>query len=125
MAFIRCLKLGSSINYKASQALLNQSAFRFIASSSSSSSFLSTNDQKPKNHANFAVQKKVGRKDPLDTSFNDPSAAFKSKTTFELIRAYFVYMLCSSEYLVENNMKVSQFIDFSVNIHRDDKKDIK
>lgn len=39
--------------------------------------------------------------------FNDPNAAFKSKTTFELIRAYFVYVLCSSEFLVENNMKVN------------------
>lgn len=46
------------------------------------------------------------QRDPLDTSFNDPIAAFKSKTTWELIRAYFVYLMCSSEYLVENNMKV-------------------
>lgn len=46
-------------------------------------------------------------RDPLDVSFNDPIAAFKSKTTSELIRAYFVYMMCSSEYLVENNMKVN------------------
>ncbi|ETN58676.1 sluggish A [Anopheles darlingi] len=44
-------------------------------------------------------------RDPLDVSFNDPNAAFKSKTTFELIRAYLVYVLCSSEFLVENNMK--------------------
>ncbi|XP_053695355.1 proline dehydrogenase 1, mitochondrial isoform X2 [Sabethes cyaneus] len=46
------------------------------------------------------------QRDPLDVSFNDPKAAFKSKTTFELIRAYFVYVLCSSEFLVENNMKL-------------------
>uniref|UniRef100_A0A182P2P6 Proline dehydrogenase n=1 Tax=Anopheles epiroticus TaxID=199890 RepID=A0A182P2P6_9DIPT len=46
------------------------------------------------------------QRDPLDVGFNDPHAAFKSKTTFELIRAYFVYVLCSSEFLVENNMKV-------------------
>uniref|UniRef100_A0A182JZZ5 Proline dehydrogenase n=1 Tax=Anopheles christyi TaxID=43041 RepID=A0A182JZZ5_9DIPT len=45
------------------------------------------------------------QRDPLDVGFNDPHAAFKSKTTFELIRAYFVYVLCSSEFLVENNMK--------------------
>lgn len=59
---------------------------------------LSTNASQPSQN--------VGKRDPLDTSFNDPLAAFKSKTTFELIRAYFVYVLCSSEYLVENNMKV-------------------
>lgn len=46
------------------------------------------------------------QRDPLDVGFSDPNAAFKSKTTFELIRAYFVYLLCSSEFLVENNMKI-------------------
>lgn len=107
MAFIRYfgkLKLGSS---SIKTSLLNQNV-RFISTSSA----LSTSIQKPKNQAISVpvTQQKVGRKDPLDTSFNDPLAAFKSKTTFELIRAYFVYMLCSSEYLVENNMKVS--IDF-------------
>lgn len=44
--------------------------------------------------------------DPLDLKFNDPVAAFKSKTTTELVRAYFVYQMCSIEYIVENNMKV-------------------
>lgn len=47
-------------------------------------------------------------KDPLDVSFNDPYSAFKSKTTWELIRAYVVYIMCSSEYLVDNNMKVNK-----------------
>ncbi|XP_017029988.1 proline dehydrogenase 1, mitochondrial isoform X2 [Drosophila kikkawai] len=44
------------------------------------------------------------QRDPLDVSFNDPIAAFKSKTTWELMRAYLVYMICSSEKLVEHNM---------------------
>lgn len=48
----------------------------------------------------------IGQRDPLNTSFADPNAAFKSKTLIELIRAYVVYMICSSGYLVENNMKV-------------------
>ncbi|EFN64404.1 Proline oxidase, mitochondrial [Camponotus floridanus] len=43
--------------------------------------------------------------DPLDLQFNDPIAAFKSKTTMELMRAYVVYQMCSIEYIVENNMK--------------------
>lgn len=51
--------------------------------------------------------KGVSPKDPLDLSFNNPNAAFKSKTTFELVRAYVVYLLCSSTYLVDNNLKVS------------------
>lgn len=106
MAFIRYfgkLKLGSS-SIKIS--LLNQNV-QFISTSSA----LSTTIQKPKNQATSvsATSQKTGRKDSLDVSFADPLAAFKSKTTFELIRAYFVYMLCSSEYLVENNMKVSDF----------------
>lgn len=45
-------------------------------------------------------------KDELDVSFNNPEAAFKSKTTWELVRAYLVYMMCSSGYIVENNLKV-------------------
>lgn len=44
--------------------------------------------------------------DSLDTSFADPEATFKSKTTWEILRAYIVYQLCSSNYLVENNMQV-------------------
>ena len=46
------------------------------------------------------------QRDPLDVTFDNPIAAFKSKTTYELIRAYIVYLLCSSEYLVDNNDKV-------------------
>jgi len=44
--------------------------------------------------------------DTLDLSFEDAEAAFKSKTTWELIRAYTVFKLCSVGYLVDNNMKV-------------------
>lgn len=46
-------------------------------------------------------------KDPLDITFEDAKAAFKSKTTWELLRAYIVYTLCSFETLVNNNMTVS------------------
>ena len=46
------------------------------------------------------------RKDPLDLSFENAEAAFKSKTTWQVLRAYLVFTLCSSNYLVENNMKV-------------------
>ncbi|XP_004536697.1 proline dehydrogenase 1, mitochondrial isoform X2 [Ceratitis capitata] len=46
------------------------------------------------------------QRDPLDVGFNDPIAAFKSKTTWELIRAYLVYTVCSIEPVVENNLKI-------------------
>lgn len=46
------------------------------------------------------------RRDPLDTKFSDPKSAFKSKTNFEVLRAYIVYQLCSINYLVEHNMQV-------------------
>lgn len=45
-------------------------------------------------------------RDPLDITFEDAKAAFKSKTNLELIRAYVVYTLCSFDYLVQNNMKL-------------------
>ncbi|XP_037943937.1 proline dehydrogenase 1, mitochondrial isoform X2 [Teleopsis dalmanni] len=46
------------------------------------------------------------QRDPLDVGFNDPNAAFKSKTTWELIRAYIVYTICTSEKIVEHNLKL-------------------
>jgi hypothetical protein len=103
MAFVRFLgKLGSSppIRVKLSNKNVHQ-----IASSRlfSSSPMLSAAVPKP---SPATPPPPGGRKDALDTSFNDSHAAFKSKTTFELIRGYLVYLICSSETLVENNMKV-------------------
>lgn len=43
---------------------------------------------------------------PLDLIFDNTEEAFRSKTTSEVLRAYLVFTLCSSTYLVENNMKV-------------------
>lgn len=45
-------------------------------------------------------------RDALDTSFDNAEAAFKSKTTWELVRAYAVYLMCSSGYIVDNNLQV-------------------
>lgn len=45
--------------------------------------------------------------DDLDLNFNSSKDAFKSKKTSELVRAYFVYQLCSVNWLVENNDMVS------------------
>lgn len=47
------------------------------------------------------------KRDPLDLSFANPEAAFKSKTTLEILRSYIVFQLCSSSYLVNNNAEVS------------------
>ncbi|GAB6029809.1 hypothetical protein CHUAL_005521 [Chamberlinius hualienensis] len=46
------------------------------------------------------------RFDPLDLNFENAEAAYKSKTNFEILRALLVFSLCSSKYLVENNMKL-------------------
>ena len=54
-----------------------------------------------------AVPSSPPRRDPLDLSFNNAEAAFRSKTTWQVLRAYLVFTLCSSNYLVENNMKVN------------------
>ena len=102
MAFVRFLgRLGSP----AIRTNLSNKNIYYLASSRvfSTSPILSAAVQKP----SASDKAKVGRKDPLDTSFNDPIAAFKSKTTFELMRGYLVYLICSSETLVENNMKVN------------------
>lgn len=74
-----------------------KSSMSTVAAASTTSANTSNDPQKP-------------QRDPLDVGFNDPIAAFKSKTTWELIRAYFVYLMCSSEYLVENNMKVMEHL---------------
>jgi proline dehydrogenase len=112
MAFVRHFgKLRSSIKI----SLLSQNLYSNARCISSTPNQWTSIKNARNQAAAMPVAQKVGRKDPLDTSFNDPTAAFKSKTTFELIRAYFVYTLCSSEYLVENNMKVKK-IKFIVKI---------
>lgn len=47
-----------------------------------------------------------GRRDRLDLTFNDAEAAFKSKSTGQILRAYLVFTLCSSNYLVDHNMQL-------------------
>ncbi|CAD5120993.1 DgyrCDS9537 [Dimorphilus gyrociliatus] len=42
----------------------------------------------------------------LDLSFENAKEAYKSKTTFDLIRAWMVFELCSIEFLVNNNKKL-------------------
>lgn len=80
---------------------LHQRRFRSVTATASPSGVHVAKQQQQQQNDPSSPQR-----DPLDVGFNDPNAAFKSKTTFELIRAYFVYVLCSSEFLVENNMKI-------------------
>ncbi|KAH7960878.1 hypothetical protein HPB49_024192 [Dermacentor silvarum] len=47
------------------------------------------------------------QRDPLDLSFNDARAAYKSKSTGELLRAYIVLKLSSSNWIVNNHQEVS------------------
>ena len=54
-----------------------------------------------------AVPQKVNRRiDPLDMTFLNHEAAFKSKSTLHIVRGLIVYQLCSIGFLVENNEKV-------------------
>ncbi|CRL01955.1 CLUMA_CG015342, isoform A [Clunio marinus] len=110
MAFIRFFgKFGSSpLRIGSSKKNLYQiTVSRFISSSSQLSAVQKSSILLEKAKASPPS----GKKDPLDTTFNDPIAAFKSKTTFELIRGYFVYLICSSETLVENNMKIMKLMN--------------
>lgn len=86
-----CFQKAAKSSAAASAIVQENSTASAVGSSSSSSS------QQP-------------QKDPLDITFGDAKAAFKSKTNWELVRAYVVYTLCSFDYLVDNNMKVSDFL---------------
>lgn len=46
------------------------------------------------------------QRDPLDLSFNDARAAYKSKSTGELLRAYIVLKLSSSNWIVNNHQEL-------------------
>lgn len=52
------------------------------------------------------LPKGVRKVDELDLTFLDHKAAFKSKTTWQVLRAYLVFNLCSIKPLVDNNEKV-------------------
>jgi proline dehydrogenase len=45
-------------------------------------------------------------RDNLDLTFNDARQAYRSKSTWEILRAWIVFKLCSIDSLVENNDKV-------------------
>lgn len=64
-------------------------------------------DLKSPKRQNNAEEEQEPHRDPLDLSFQDAEAAYKSKSTFEILRALLVFQLCSNEYLVDNNMQVS------------------
>jgi len=46
------------------------------------------------------------KKDSLDLTFEDHSAAFKSKTTWEVLRALMVFKVCGISLVVENNERL-------------------
>lgn len=113
MAFLRSV-IKSSVHRKYSLVLdrlqnstvANINASRIVLKSTAASSTLVQNQQE-------AIQKQPP-KDPLDVSFEDAKAAFKSKTNLELIRAYVVYTLCSIDSLVTHNMKVSSKMSYII-----------
>ncbi|WAR03092.1 PROD-like protein [Mya arenaria] len=55
-------------------------------------------------HVEAAV--KVEGHPELDLSFSNAQEAYRSKTTKELLRAYFVFQLCSVPIIVKNNQKL-------------------
>lgn len=109
MAFLRSVircsvyrKYGLPFDRLQNSSLAKINANQTVLKSSAASSTLVQNQAE-------TIQKQQP-KDPLDISFEDAKAAFKSKTNLELIRAYVVYTLCSIESLVTHNMKVRYFI---------------
>lgn len=106
MAFVRVFGKFSS-NPSVRNSLLNKGIHQIAISRMLSMTAVSSAAVQKSSVAKGPPPAQSNRKDILDTTFNDPIAAFKSKTTFELMRGYFVYLICSSETLVANNMKVS------------------
>lgn len=110
MAFLKI-----STSRKCSQILLqepfrNDVYARLVRSLTSTANGPAEQHQQRRNSSAVSGPSAVDTKpkfDPLDTSFANPEATFKSKTTWEIFRAYIVYQLCSSSYLVENNMQVN------------------
>lgn len=58
------------------------------------------------NNALGAASHDKEKKDPLDLTFCDHEAAFKSKTTWEVLRALLVFQMCGIQSLVDNNEKL-------------------
>ena len=66
-----------------------------------------------------ALQSKTdSKKDKLDLTFYDHEAAFKSKTTKEILRAMFVFQMCSIKPLVQNNQAVRNHL-ITVHVQND------
>lgn len=106
MAFLRSVircsvfrKYGLLFDHLQKSSFAEINANQILLKSTAASSSLVQNQAE-------TIQKQTP-KDPLDISFEDAKAAFKSKTNLELIRAYVVYTLCSIDSLVTHNMKVS------------------
>jgi len=60
----------------------------------------------PSSSSGFHTSSLVGAKDKLDLSFNDHEAAYRSKKTSEVARAYLVLTLCGVKPLVKYNAKL-------------------
>ena len=59
--------------------------------------------------ANMEATKKNTDITKLDTTFENAETAFKSKTTFELVRGWLVFQLCSIGPLVNNQQSVRNY----------------
>lgn len=81
----------------ATTPITTAATFLPIRHSSTSPSSSSTPPEEP-------FKRKI--RDTLDLSFSDARQAYRSKSTWEILRAYIVFKLCSINYLVEHNDKV-------------------
>jgi len=73
---------------------------KFHTRSQSTQAAPKRDDDYPDAAAGVPVDRKI---DPLDMTFLNHEAAFKSKSTMQVLRGYVVYQLCSIGFLVENN----------------------
>lgn len=59
-------------------------------------------------HAVTKQEQAVSRppRDKIDLTFNDARQAFRSKSTWEILRAYLVFKLCSIDFIVQHNQRI-------------------
>lgn len=62
------------------------------------------------NEVNQLEPHEPNKPNKLNLSFEDSKTAFKAKSSFELLRGYLVFQLCSISFLIENQKKVSRSI---------------
>lgn len=106
--YVRILNRGTLRNCNISISAISCSVARNVSSSKPLSL---KKDQPHKGSSNEFLSSATSKSFTTDLDFNEVENAFKSKTSFELVRGALVYQLCTIKLLVDNGMKLSHFFE--------------